>query len=358
MKITIIGGGNIGTLLAAEFSKKGHDICIFSSRNNGKKNIEVFNNDDEFLFKSDDIIITDDLEKAIKDSKFIFITYPPELFEDISQKLDYKLNKGTYLGVVPGSGGCEFIFKNLIDQGVILFGLQRVHSIARIKEVGKSVYMLGRKEFININVFNNMCEEYIKNFLEDSLDMPCYILDNYLTITLSPSNQILHTSRLCCLFHDYVVGKTYPENILFYETWDDESSELLIKCDEELQKLCDKIPFDLREVKSLKDHYESYTVSSMTNKISNIPAFIGLTSPMIQNDEGVWVPDFKSRYFVSDFSYGLKIIIEIAKLYNTPTKNLEYVWNWFVNLENPKNYFSLKKYNINSKEQFEKYYIF
>lgn len=358
MKITIIGGGNIGTLLAAEFSKKGYETYIFSSKNNGISNIEVFNNNNEFLFKSNDIVITNDLEKSINGSKFIFITYPPELFEDISQKLDNKLDEGSYLGIIPGSGGCEFIFKNLINQGVTLFGLQRVHSIARIKDVGKSVYMLGRKDSININVFKNDNVDYVKNFLEDSLDMPCHILDNYLTITLSPSNQILHTSRLCCLFNDYVLGETYPDNILFYETWDDESSELLIKCDEELQKLCDKIPFDLTEVKSLKDHYESHTISDMTNKISNIPAFKGLTSPMIQNDEGLWVPDFKSRYFASDFSYGLKIIIEIAKLYHTPTTYLEYVWDWFVNLENPKNYFSLNKYKINSKDEFEKHYIF
>lgn len=355
MKITIIGGGNIGTLLAAEFSRKGHDTYIYSSKSNGKKIIDIYDNDDKFLFRSKEIVVTNNLEKAIEKSKFVFVTYPPELFESLSQKLDNKLDKNTYLGIVPGSGGCEFIFKNLIDQGIILFGLQRVHSIARIKEIGKSVYMLGRKDSININVFRNN-GEFVKNFLENSLEMPCYVLNNYLTITLNPSNQILHTTRLCCLFSDYSVGKTYPENILFYETWDNKSSKLLIQCDEELQELCDRIPFDLTDVKSLKEHYESYTISAMTDKISNIPAFRGLTSPMIQNNNGLWVPDFKSRYFSSDFSYGLKVIIEIAKLYNTPTKHLECVWEWFTKLEHPTNYFSLERYHITSKEDFEKYY--
>lgn len=356
MKITVIGGGNIGTLLASEFSKKGYETYIYSSKNNGRKKIEVYDNLDELLFISNHIVITNDLEEAVTNSKFVFVTYPPELFEKLSKELDNKLDKNTYLGIVPGSGGCEFIFKNLINQGIILFGLQRVHSIARIKEPGKSVYMLGRKDSINISVFNSNEERYVKDFLEDSLNLPCNTLDNYLTITLNPSNPILHTSRLCCLFKDYKLGKTYPENILFYESWDDESSDLLIKCDQELQELCEKIPFDLTEVKSLKEHYESYTVSDMTQKISNIPAFKGLTSPMLQNEDGLWVPDFKSRYFASDFSYGLKVIIEIANLYNVPSKNLNYVWGWFVKLENPHDCFDLKMYDIDSKENFEKYY--
>ena len=106
----------------------------------------------------------------------------------------------------------------------------------------------------------------------------------------------------------------------------------------------------------MKEHDESYTVSDMTQKISNIPAFKGLTSPMLQNEDGLWVPDFKSRYFASDFSYGLKVIIEIANLYNVPSKNLNYVWGWFVKLENPHDCFDLKMYDIDSKENFEKYY--
>ena len=356
MKVTIIGGGNIGTLLAAEFSAKGYKTYIYSSKNNGKNRIEVYDNEDNYLFTSKDISITDNLELAVKDSKFIFVTYPPELFDELSSKLDNKLLKGTYLGIIPGSGGAEFSFKNLIDQGVILFGLQRVHSIARIKNPGKSVYMLGRKESIFLSVFKNKEIDLIKEFLEKSLDMPCHKLDNYLTVTLNPSNQILHTTRLCSMFKDYKENDTYPENILFYETWDDDSSDLLIKCDEELQILCNEISYNLEEVKSLKDHYESYTIPAMTEKISNIPAFKGLTSPMLQNDNGEWIPDFNSRYFSSDYSYGLKIIIDITELYNTPNEHLRYVWNWFENLTHPKKFFTLKKYNITSKEEFEKYY--
>ena len=31
MNITIIGGGNVGTLMAAEFASKGHRVTIYTS---------------------------------------------------------------------------------------------------------------------------------------------------------------------------------------------------------------------------------------------------------------------------------------------------------------------------------------
>ena len=32
MKITVIGGGNIGTLISAEMAYKGHEVTVFTSR--------------------------------------------------------------------------------------------------------------------------------------------------------------------------------------------------------------------------------------------------------------------------------------------------------------------------------------
>lgn len=357
MKVSIIGGGNVGTLLAAEFSVKGYDTFVYSSKiNSWNEKIDVFDKDNNFLFTSNNISVTNDIAVAVKDSKFVFVTYPPELFEKLALELDNKMDYGSYLGIIPGSGGAEFAFKNIVKQGVNLFGFQRVHSIARLKEYGHSVYMLGRKDSINIAIFNGDDSGFIKEFLENSLDMPCHILDHYLAVTLNPSNQILHTARLYAMFKEFEFGVNYPKNFLFYEYWDDESSDLLIKCDEELQTLCNEIPFDLSGVKSLKEHYESYTVRDMTNKISNIPAFKGLTSPMCETDEGLWIPDFSSRYFSSDFSYGLKIIVDISELYNIPCENLKRVWNWFSNLTSPKNYFSLNEHDVSTKEYFENYY--
>ena len=66
------------------------------------------------------------------------------------------------------------------------------------------------------------------------------------------------------------------------KTWNNETSELLIACDTEVQQLCKTLPFNLSYVKSLCVHYESPTAEAMTKKISGITGFKGLTSPTIK----------------------------------------------------------------------------
>lgn len=99
------------------------------------------------------------------------------------------------------------------------------------------------------------------------LDIKTSPLPNYLNITLIPSNAILHTTRLRNLYGDYHEGVVYNSVSLFYKDWNNEISELLLACDDEVQELCKIIDrFDLSYVKSLKIHYESLTADAMTKK--------------------------------------------------------------------------------------------
>ena len=52
MRITIIGGGNVGTLMAGEFAYKGHDVTVFTSKpDKWSREITVLDNADRVLFK-------------------------------------------------------------------------------------------------------------------------------------------------------------------------------------------------------------------------------------------------------------------------------------------------------------------
>ncbi len=331
MNITIIGGGNIGTLMAAEFAFKGHGVTIYTSKPSlWNKELEVYDADENLLLKSSVCNITDSMEVALKNAEYIWVVMPAQLFPELSEKMLPFLKKGQKIGVVPGSGGAEFAFKDALKKGCTLFGFQRVHSIARLKKYGKAVYQLGRKDELQIGAIPSCETSDICKTVSELFDMKCLELPNYLSVTLTPSNPILHTTRLYSMFKDYKPGTVYDRNFLFYEEWTDFSSEMLIKCDEELQTLCGVIPLDLTDVKSLKAHYESFDVMSMTKKISGIKAFKGITSPMKETDGG-WVPDWSSRYFTADFPFGLKIIKDIAAMFSVKTPNIDTVWDWFVN---------------------------
>lgn len=356
MKVCIIGGGNIGTLLAADFAYRGVEVRVYSERAElWSDRIEVFDASNRLLMSTDGIHVTRDLSEAASGADQIWITLPSFMFSKIGAELQPIVQPGQTIVVVPGTGGAEFAFSDLIRKGCILGGLQRVHSIARLKEYGHSVYMLGRKTELHLASIPSDSAYGLARKIEPMLEMPCHILPNYLCVTLTPSNPILHTSRLYSMFSDWKPDRVYERNFLFYEEWTDDSSRIMLKCDDELQAICKTFEqLDLRSVRSLREHYESPTPEQMTAKIRSIKAFKGLTSPMLQTSKG-WIPDFASRYFTADFSYGLKIICDIARCTGTDTEMLDAIWTWYLNASHcdPKDYFELPL--MSKQELAEKY---
>lgn len=331
MKHCVIGGGNIGTLMAAEMAHRGETVMIYtSSPQCFCGTIDVYDNQNAFLYRAEGIQISNVLKNAVSDVDFIWITLPAFMFESISHELLELVEKNQKIGIVPGTGGAEYAFIELVRKGCTLFGLQRVHSIARLKEYGKSVFQMGRKKELDIAAIHRGDTEIVCRCTEHFLGISCRRLPNYLCITLTPSNPILHTSRLYSMFRDYREDIIYPKNFLFYEGWDDAASQVLFACDKELQLLCRKLShLQLKDVLSLRTYYESESVNVFTKKIRSIPAFQGLRSPMKKVEEG-WIPDFDSRYFRSDFCYGLKVIMDIADVAGVDTPAMDEIWSWYI----------------------------
>merc|ERR1719272_937516 len=75
---------------------------------------------------------------------------------------------------------------------------------------------------------------------------PVKSIGNYVGIALHASNPNNHPGRLMGLFSDHTEGKVYPTNPLFYDDWDDKSSEWAQKISDERklvwQTICDRIP--------------------------------------------------------------------------------------------------------------------
>lgn len=352
MNIAIVGGGNMGTLMAAEFAHQGHNIKIYSRRpNDWSDTIEVYGRDDKLLFYSSNIMICSELDKAVRGVDMICITTPASTFDEFAKRLEPLVNEGQTLFVVPGSGGAEFAFYNLIQKGMILLGMQRVHSISRLKSYGQSVYMLGRKEELHIGTIPAYAVDRYKEIVENLFSIKTDTLPNYLNVTLTPSNPILHTARLYALFHAQPRDYEYADNPLFYEEWDDESSEVLLNFNDELMQICDKLPLDVLGVISLRIYYESDSIESMTAKIRNMEELKGLGSPMCKSGNG-WKVDWNSRYFTADFPFGLKILIDIAKLFDVETPEMNKVWKWYLGTGTIESVFEMPV----DKEQFIEFY--
>ena len=234
MKVTIIGGGNLGTLLGAVFANRGNEVIIHSSKPEKFSNeLEVYENKDTLICKGTIKKATSDWREAIEGAELIWVTVPPQLFIETAKLMLPYVKKGQLVGIIPGAGAAEFAFKPLIDKGIKFFGLARVPTIARLKEYGKASYMLGPAPELLIGSIPAAEADDICKFIQPLFHIKCRPVANYLAVAFTPSNPVLHTSRLYAMFKDYIPGNHYPENELFYERWTIDGAEVLLNASDE-----------------------------------------------------------------------------------------------------------------------------
>lgn len=355
MNITIVGAGNVGTQIAVHAAEKGNKVLMYTDPNRINKELKIIDEKNNITNKGIISLATLDEEIAFSNSDVIFVTYPAFKMEEIASKIYPYANKNLKICLVPGTGGGEWKFKKCIEKGATLFGLQRVPSVARIIKKGDTVKAIGYRKELKIASIPKSKSNECKEIIESIFEIDCKVLPNYLNITLTPSNPILHTTRLKTIFNDYYEGKTYDKIPLFYEEWNNESSKLLLKCDEELQCICKNINLDLSEVISLKEHYESDDEIELTNKIRSIIGFKGLETPNKMLENG-FVPDLNSRYFTADFPYGLSILVQIANLTNTNVPYMKDTLEWYKNIVKENNEYDFKKYGVTSINKLINFY--
>lgn len=364
MKITVIGGGNMGSLLAVKLSQK-HSVTLFL--NAPYERVEEYRTD--MVAVCDDTgahtvgridRITDDLPSAVEGAEYVFITYPSFLFARLAAQLTPCLSAGQHLVLIPGSGGAELFFGEALTRGCTLTGLQRTHSVARISERGREVHESGVRTGLHAATLPAEFGKEACRVLSDLYGLPTAELSGYLNITLINSNPLLHTSRLYSIFSEYPACESYSTLPLFYEMWDERTSELLIAMDAELFAMLDRLSalgVHVREITTLLDHYESRDARSMTEKITSIRSLKGLATPHVVREDGRLLPDLASRYFTADFPYGLDILLSFAETLGVPCPHMTRVSDWYHRVSGVPRTFSLKDFGLADAEDVCRFYL-
>ena len=359
-RVCIIGGGNLGMALAVEISRNTEaEIRLLTSKyaifNETITSVDTTKNTSASakLF-----CITDDYAMALADVDLIFVTVPAFLVQNVIKNM--KITKQTTIILAPGTGGREFHFKNFSDQGHIIAGLDRVPFVARVLEPGKTV-VASKKSSIRFSAMQKTDNSFIEILLTQYLNIQSLAISNYLNITFTPSNQILHSTRLYAMLSGKTINDSFDRYIKFYAEWDDISSEILLSVDYELQNICRA--YSLSEVIPLKIHYESENVQNLTNKIKSIKSWADINAPFVFKDDKYFV-DAESRYFKEDFPYGLLIIKDFAIIADINTPIIDKILNWysaFFNLDissNTKNLSLPRNFGLKSIQDIHNYYGF
>ncbi len=327
IRIAICGGGNLGHTMSGKLSgKSGVEVSVLTSKPEcWVKKIEVIENDGTVSFANLDYI-SNKAENVIPNADIIFITTPSFLISDIIREIKPFIKKETWIGSVQCSGGYFLQAQNLLPNHKNIFGLQRVPYISRIKEYGKSVYLKGYKDCLKVAFLKDNDSDILVNILYDLFEIPILKLQSYWEVTLTNSNPILHPSRLYDLFKEWKEGMFYKEEPLFYEEWTDRASCFLVKCDNELMQVVEKL--GVPKIPTVLEHYGVTSEEELTQKLRSIEAFKNIHLALTEIGEDKYVPNFEHRYFVEDIPFGLSLIKKVAKELNIKTPMLDEIYNW------------------------------
>ncbi len=333
MKICIVGGGHIGTTLACYIKHSDTDkyVSLFT-RHPEKFNKIIKCNDWEGkkAYEVEIDCISADPNVAACEADIVFVALPHFAVEKAFADISPFVSRTALVGVLPGGGGCEFFFDRYFSKDKTLFGFQRVPFTAKLETYGYETNLKSWKPYSVVGAQIQKRLDFVCSAVE-ACGLKTKKADNYLSIALTPTNPILHTSRTYEIFGQYSRDYIFKEKCKFYVGWTDEASRTLFSLDAELRELLAHITeLDTSAIRPLAEHYGAQTISLMTKKINSIPTFQSVYAPMkqLESKDG-YIADIDSRMFTEDFPWGLAIIRSYCDFFGTKARVMDKILSWY-----------------------------
>ncbi len=263
-KITIIGAGSSGLAMAAHLSLNGEDVVLW---NRSFKNIKSLVEDP--TIKCDGVIsgstklkfVTDDLAKAVKNSKLILITIPANSHKSIAKLLSPLLDNEMTIVLFPGRtfGAIEF-WNELDKNGVIVKPLIAetqtvIYTCRRTGSNSVRVYKI--KKNVLISCLKNDNKELLLNLLPSCLSKYLAFVDSILDTSLGNIGMILHVIPVI-LNTGWIESDTRSFKY-YYEGISKSIAELIEKMDEERLEIALAIGIKSLSIKEwMMSTYEVY----------------------------------------------------------------------------------------------------
>lgn len=331
MNVCIVGGGHIGTTLACYIKNhnQNYRVSIFTRRPELFSEIIKCNDwEGGFSFEEHIDCISNDPSLAASQADIVFVALPHFAVEKAFADIAPFVSEKAFVGVLPGGGGCEFFFNKYFKDNQTLFGFQRVPFTAKLERYGHEANLKSWKPYSVVGTQKSDRIDDACNLIE-SCGLKTKKAANYLSVALTPTNPILHTSRTFELFRNYDKDHVFDNRFKFYVGWTDEASRTLLSMDNELHNLLNQIPeMDTSAIRPLTEHYESPTVTAMTGKINGIQTFQSVYAPLKEVENG-YIADLSSRMFSEDFPWGLAVIRSYCEIIGTAAPIMDMVLNWY-----------------------------
>lgn len=353
-KLVVCGGGSSSHTLIPLLDNAGFEVSMYTSRPNQWSEII----DLEWHDPSGKVLgrYSGKLAKASSDPKELFpeadyvvFCMPVHKYRVCLNEIAPYLNKekNVFLGTVYGQGGWNWMVDEIKKanglDNIVTFAFGLIPWICRIIEYGHVGVTYGPKA---VNYAACSPKQYFKQIDEELLEPICYRWfgkgkveqsDNFLALTLSVDNQIIHTSRCLGLYQVYGRTWQHKEDVpWFYKDYDDVSANLLADLDRDYTKIREAII----KMHPEKDyHYmldylalERFSYQSQNTDIKESfvtsQTLVSIGTPVVQNEEGLWEVDRNHRFFLDDIYYGNCIAKWMAEHLAIETPTIDEILHW------------------------------
>ena len=352
--IVIVGGGNSAHVLIPLLSEASFNITMLTSRPNDWSHtiqLEYRDPNDEVLevFSGKIDTITDDPASCIPYADYIILCMPVYQYRVALHRIALYINrnKQVVVGTVYGQGGFNWMVDEIMQKyqlsNITYFAFGLIPWVCRTKEYGHTGITYGVKVRNAVMVYP---KEYFARINDELFDKICYRwfktgkveqLDNFISITLSVDNQIIHPTRCYAICQEYGGKWKHAEDIpRFYKDYDAFSAQCLAELDADYSKVRNRI----KQLYPGKDfHYmlsyldlEHYTYDSSSTDIVdsfvNSPTLQAIRTPVIQDQDGSVEIDKNGRFFMDDIYYGIAIVKWMAELLLIDVPMIDKLLHW------------------------------
>jgi len=355
-QITVCGGGNGAHICAGYFGWKGFKVNVLTRKPElWKKELTITTATSIWnhrgSFRGQLATVSNNPAEVIPGSDIVLIAAPADAHPHLLRQIAPFVDRTTNLGTIYAQGGFDWavfhVFGQRIHELRSVFGLLNIPWICKITKYGEEARIIGPKDRLFVTSYPTDQKDQLAQKMETLFDIPCSTVPNFLNLTLTPSNQIIHPARYYGIFRDWDGKRTYTKEELaarngltLYETIDEFSAECLRALDNELQQiklaLLLRYPqLDLSAVPPIDERiHRQYgdqisDKSSLRSTFATNQGYRGCATPLKEVGPNQYIPALESRLFWEDIPYGLCILKNLAEMLgNFPTPTIDNMIRW------------------------------
>ncbi|MBN3135000.1 NAD/NADP-dependent octopine/nopaline dehydrogenase family protein [Pectobacterium punjabense] len=354
LNVVICGAGKTGHLATVLFKQLpdvevtllgSHPRLLAAYQQHGKR-LHALLPDGEVLTATPDCVTCDPAE-ACRDADVVIITVPANFRADILARIVPHLpaNKPVYVGAIPGFCGFDWLAERELAAcpNAVIWGMKDVAHIAFDLLPGQSIKMGGEKSTLYVATHRRetaASQQALMALLQRLYAAPVVLLPDYLEITLTPGNPIMHSAVIYGLIGPYGQwhARPFPQPLCWWNDCPELGAYYLERMDEENQRLCAaleaRLSVQLGSVLPLKqeiiDAYGEQIADAhtMLSVLRTNQAYHGIGLPLRKHDAGGYVFDTQHRVFQEDIAYGLSLLVTLAENLAVSAPYIEEVYRW------------------------------